>query len=35
MPHANAKGLLGKAYRDTFVLIAVGLVVVGIAVWFL
>lgn len=25
--------LLGKAYRPTFVLIAVGVVVIGIAVW--
>ena len=26
-------GLLGKAYAPTFILIAVGIVVIGIAVW--
>jgi hypothetical protein len=28
-------GLLGKAYRKTFVLIAVGLVVIVLAIWML
>lgn len=27
--------LLGKAYRPTFVLVAVGVVVIGAALWFL
>ncbi|MET4197241.1 hypothetical protein ABIA95_000216 [Bradyrhizobium sp. LA8.1] len=27
--------LLGKAYRPTFILFAVGLVVIGLAVWIL
>lgn len=31
IPH----GLLGKAYAPTFALIAVGLVVIGLAIWIL